>query len=91
LLACLIPIIRTFAPIIAGIGEMSYRRFISDNIFGGLLWTALFVNTGYFFGNIPFIKLTFSIVILASILISLFPPVFEFFRGRHEQPVAHVE
>lgn len=81
-LARFIPIIRTFAPFIAGVGEMSYGRFISYNIFGGLVWTALFTFGGYFFGNLPFVKDNFSFVIIGIIIVSVIPVVVEFFRGR---------
>jgi len=81
-LARFIPIIRTFAPFIAGVGEMSYGRFISYNVFGGLVWTALFTFGGYFFGNLPFVKDNFSFVIIGIIIVSVIPAVVEFFRGR---------
>lgn len=83
-LARFIPIIRTFAPFVAGIGTMRYGYFITYNIVGGFIWTALFIATGYFFGNIPFIRDNFSIVILAIILISIMPPVVEYLRGRNK-------
>jgi membrane-associated protein len=82
LLARFIPIIRTFAPFVAGIGSMRYSYFITYNIVGGFIWTALFTFTGYFFGNIPFIRDNFSIVIIAIILISIMPPFVEYLRGR---------
>jgi membrane-associated protein len=81
-LARFIPIIRTFAPFIAGVGEMSYGRFIIYNVFGGLVWTALFTFGGYFFGNLPFVKDNFSFVIIGIIIVSVIPAVVEFFRGR---------
>lgn len=84
ILARFIPIIRTFAPFVAGVGEMTYGHFITYNVVGGLLWTALFLAVGYFFGNIPFIKHNFSLVIIAIIVISLMPPVIEYLRNRQK-------
>jgi membrane-associated protein len=81
-LARFIPIIRTFAPFVAGIGRMSYGQFISYNVFGGLVWTALFTFGGFFFGNLSIVKNNFSIVLVAIILISLVPAVIEFFQSR---------
>ena len=82
IIARFIPIIRTFAPFVAGIGKMSYGRFISYNVFGGLVWIAIFLFGGYFFGNIPFVKNNFTLVILAIILISVMPAVIEFLNQR---------
>ncbi|HLA84739.1 MAG TPA: DedA family protein [Thermoguttaceae bacterium] len=81
-LARFIPIIRTFAPFVAGIGEMPYGRFLAYNVFGGILWVGLFTYLGYYFGQIPVVKRNFSLVILAIIVISVMPGVVEFVRHR---------
>lgn len=82
ILARFIPIIRTFAPFVAGVGEMSYGRFITYNVVGGVMWVGIFVFAGYFFGNIPFVKHNFSLVILAIIIISVLPGLYEFAKER---------
>jgi membrane-associated protein len=84
ILARFIPIIRTFAPFIAGIGTMTYSRFIVYNIVGGIAWVVIFVFGGYFFGNIPFVKKNFSLVIFAIIFISILPGIIEFIRQRNQ-------
>jgi membrane-associated protein len=86
-LARFVPIIRTFAPFVAGIGSMSYRRFFAYNVFGGLLWVALFVLGGYFFGNLPGVKENFSLVILVIIIVSILPLVSEYVRHRRRRAV----
>jgi len=82
ILARFIPIIRTFAPFVAGIGAMTYSHFIVYNVIGGVLWVGLFTFGGYFFGNLPFVKDNFIIVILTIIFISVLPAVVEFVRAR---------
>ncbi len=82
IIARFIPIIRTFAPFVAGIGSMTYGRFIIYNISGGISWVLIFVFGGYFFGNIPFIRHNFSLVIIAIILLSILPGIIEFLRHR---------
>lgn len=76
-LARFVPIIRTFAPFVAGVGKMSYARFLTYNVVGGVLWIAAFVFGGYFFGNIAAVKENFTIVLFAIIIISVLPAVIE--------------
>jgi membrane-associated protein len=82
ILARFIPIIRTFAPFVAGIGAMTYPHFIAYNVIGGVLWVALFTFGGHYFGNLPVVKENFTLVILAIIFISVLPGVIEFFKER---------
>ncbi len=82
IIAQFIPIIRTFAPFVAGIGRMSYRWFLSYNLIGVLSWVSIFCLGGFFFGNIPAVKHNFSLVIMAIIAISLMPGAIEYFRHR---------
>lgn len=88
ILARFVPIVRTFAPFVAGIGEMSYSKFLSYNIFGGILWVVIFVYGGYFFGNIPIIKNNFSVAIMIIILLSISPGIIEFLRHKITQKKA---
>ncbi|MFN5323446.1 MAG: DedA family protein [Bacteroidota bacterium] len=77
-----VPIIRTFAPFVAGVGTMDYKRFFNFNVFGAFLWVSLFLTAGYLFGNIQFIKDNFSAVILGIIILSLLPIFIEYFKAR---------
>jgi membrane-associated protein len=80
IIARFVPIIRTFAPFVAGIGSMTYWHFISYNVIGGIVWIAAFVFAGYYFGNITMVKNNFTMVIFAIIIISILPGVIEFIR-----------
>jgi membrane-associated protein len=84
ILARFIPIIRTFAPFVAGIGRMTYWRFISFNVIGGIAWVAIFVFGGYFFGNLPVVRRNFTVVIFAIIFISVLPGVIEYLRHKRK-------
>ena len=82
ILARFIPIIRTFAPFVAGVGAMTYPRFVTFNIVGAVLWVGIFTTLGYFFGNLPAVEENFTLVILAIIFLSVLPPIIEFLRER---------
>lgn len=81
-IARFVPIIRTFAPFVAGVGEMTYLRFFIYNVTGGILWVAVFVFGGYYFGNMPLIKDNFSLAIFAIIFLSVLPGIIEFWKHR---------
>jgi membrane-associated protein len=83
-IARFVPIVRTFAPFVAGIGQMSYWQFLSYNVVGGVLWVSICLFSGYFFGNLPVVKKNFSVVVIAIVLISLLPAVIEYLKHRAE-------
>lgn len=85
-LARFVPIVRTLAPFVAGVGSMSYGRFLCYNVVGGVIWIAIFLGAGYWFGNVPFVKDNFSVVILGIIAVSLLPIAWEFVRARRSNP-----
>ncbi len=87
-LARFVPIVRTFAPFVAGIGKMTYGYFITYNLVGGVAWVALFTSAGYFFGNIPFMRDNFEYVIIVIILVSILPMVYEGLKARKESKAA---
>jgi membrane-associated protein len=84
IIARFVPIVRTFAPFVAGIGAMSYGKFLAYNVIGGILWVAICVFAGYFFGNLPIVKQNFSLVIIAIVIISVLPAVYEYVKHRRE-------
>lgn len=82
IVARFVPIVRTFAPFVAGIGHMSYGKFMAYNVIGALLWVVIFVPLGYFFGNLPFVQNNFKLVMIAIIVLSVLPAIFEFIKER---------
>jgi membrane-associated protein len=85
-LARFIPIIRTFAPFVAGVGTMRYRKFIIYNVVGAFVWTSVFIFAGYFFGNIPIVRDNFGLVVIAIVLISVLPVGVELIQHRFRRP-----
>ncbi|MGL4772153.1 MAG: DedA family protein [Clostridium sp.] len=85
ILARFVPIIRTFAPFVAGVGKMEYKKFISYNAVGGFLWVTIGIFAGYFFGNLSFVKDNFSIIIIAIVLISVVPMVIAFIKEKYSK------
>jgi membrane-associated protein len=86
IIAQFMPIIRTFAPFVAGVGAMTYSKFILFNVTGCITWVCLFLLGGYFFGNIPSVKSNFTIVIIAIVIISVMPGVVGYWRQRRKIP-----
>ncbi len=87
-LARFVPIVRTFAPFLAGVGSMRYIEFAIYNVTGGIAWVSLFLGAGYFFGELPVVKNNFTLVILAIIVVSIIPIVVEYIRHRGDAPEA---
>jgi membrane-associated protein len=85
IIARFVPIVRTFAPFVAGVGSMNYSKFIFYNVTGAILWCSIFLYSGYYFGNLPFIRNNFSIVIFVIIFISILPGIIEYLRHRNEK------
>ena len=88
IIARFVPIVRTFAPFVAGTGEMNYRRFMYFNVIGAFLWVGLILPAGWFFGNIPIVKENFGFVVLGIIIISILPMVWEVARAKFGKPDA---
>ena len=83
-----VPILRTFAPFVAGMSGMKYPRFMAYNVIGALLWVGIFLYAGYFFGNIPSVRKNFTVVILAILVVSVLPIVYEVWKARREAKLA---
>jgi len=82
ILARYVPIVRTFAPFVAGVGNMHFGKFIKFNVIGGITWVVLLVLVGYFFGNLTFVKNNFELVIIGIVILSLLPMIIEFLRSK---------
>ncbi|MBP6562649.1 MAG: DedA family protein [Neisseriaceae bacterium] len=82
IIARFVPIVRTFAPFVAGMGKMSYRKFLTYNVTGGIIWVLLFATAGYLFGNLEIVKKNLSLIMLGIIILSILPGVFEYVRHR---------
>ena len=85
ILARFVPIVRTFAPFVAGIGAMTYSKFILYNVVGGLAWVAICLFAGYWFGNVPWVAKHFEVVIIAIIFVSVLPMVYEYWKSRSRE------
>ena len=86
-LARFVPVIRTFAPFLAGVGKMNYGRFVAYNIIGGVSWVVLFVYAGYLFGDLQIVKDNFTALIMGIVFVSILPAVFEAVRAKREKKV----
>ncbi len=91
ILARFVPIVRTFVPFVAGVGQMSYGRFIAYNLIGGFVWIYFFIYAGFIFGNQPFVQKNFKLVILVIIILSVVPIVLEMWRGWRESRANRAE
>jgi membrane-associated protein len=86
IIARFVPIVRTFAPFLAGVGAMSYPRFLTYNVVGGVAWVALLTYAGFYFGNIPWVKQNLTFIVLVIVVVSLVPAIVTFLRERHKTP-----
>ena len=85
-LAQFMPIVRTFAPFVAGVGSMTYKKFIAYNVFGAVLWVGIFVGGGFLFGGLPVVQKNMKLVILGIIIVSVLPIAIEFIKAKREKP-----